>query len=138
MDASLLVFMLLALLPTLLVLGCLWLLIYLTKTSKKYQSFILKLKQQGKYAEWAGQHKLLVFLEKLFPWLRFSIILFFVIGFMIEYGSVPSWVHVALNIIGYFYWFVALVVLLMMYNQYKKVPELQSLHKELANTNHTH
>jgi len=126
MSLSLLLIMIAALLPLMSCFGCLFLLQSINKSSKKYQALILNLKRQGTYEEWVYQHKALVFLERIYLYFRISVVLLVVIGFMIEFVSMPKIFITSLEILGYAYWPLAFVFIIMLSKQYKKVPELQS------------
>jgi hypothetical protein len=96
------------------------------KTSKKYRTFILDLKKQGKYEEWAHQHKYLVLLEKIYRYFGVSIIVLALIGFLIRFGSIPKIIVTILEVVGYTYWPLAFILMITLSKLYKKVPELQS------------
>jgi hypothetical protein len=103
MSLSLLLIMIVALLPLMSCFGCLFLLQSINKSSKKYQALIIKLKRQGTYEEWVYQHKALVFLERIYLYFRISVVLLVVIGFMIEFVSMPKIFITSLEILGYAY-----------------------------------
>ncbi len=126
MDPSLLLVMLLALLPLGSCLGCIFMLKPVVKASKNYRAVILKLNEQGKYEKWARQHKDLVFLEKAYRYFGISVILPVLIGFSIEFASIPEIIVTILKVVGFAYWPLAFIFLLTISKSYKKVPKLQS------------
>src|SRR6266540_6324979 len=99
-----LLFFIMLFLPLVSCLACLFLLKSVAKSSQKYQTLIRRLKKQGTYEEWADRHKQLVLLENLFRYFRFSVILLVLIGFLIEFASMPRFAVVVLEVIGYTYW----------------------------------
>ena len=120
-----LIILLLITIPGASCIGCLLLLQSIAKNSKKHQIFIRKLKKQGKYEEWAHQHKYSVLLEKIYQYKRASIIVLVLMGFLIALPSAPKIFVTILEVVGYVYWPLAFIVILTVSNLYKKSPELQ-------------
>ncbi len=130
MGPSLLLIMLVAIVPLGSCLGCLFMLKPIVKASKNYRAVILKLKERGKYEEWTHQHKDLVLLEKVSQYLStsvvLSVILLILIGFLIEFASMPEIIVTILKVVGFTFWPLAFIFLLRISKLYKKIPELQS------------
>ncbi len=107
------------------VLGYVFLVKSVAKTSKKYQAFILRSKKQGNYEEWTHQHKYLVLLEKIYQYIKVSFIVLVLIGFVIEFASIPKIAKTILEVIAYTYWPLAFILMISLSKLHKKVPELQ-------------
>ena len=126
MKSSLFLVMLLLIPPVASFYGYLSLIQSATKTSKKYRAFIFKLKKQGNYEEWAHQHKYLVLLDKFYKYTKASFFVAILIGFVIEFASIPKIVVITLEVIAYIYWPIIFTFMITLSNLYKKVPELQN------------
>jgi len=119
------ILLIILMLPAASCIACLYLHKSVAKSSQKYQSFILELKKQGKFEEWAYEHKALVFLENIYRYFKLSIILLLLIGFVTASPSTPKIVTNILEGVGYVYWPLAFACFFAISKLHKSVPELQ-------------
>ena len=126
MKPSLFLIILLIFPPVVSVFGYLFLVQSVAKTSKNYRLFILKLKKQGKYEEWAHQHKNLVLLEMVSQYIKTSFIVLVLVGFVMRLASIPKVVVTVIAVIGYIYWPLVFILMITLSKLYNQVPELQS------------
>jgi hypothetical protein len=111
------------------IIGIVFLAFSMLKSSKKYQAYILELKQRGKYQEWIERNKGQRLFLKIAIGFAVLFLLAFLVTFVKEFITVPSTVLMLTRVLIYLFYPYTFIAVLIAYGLHRKA--LKDLSKEI-------